>query len=199
MLRGGGSRGITNLTGGDTHDTGGDSLVERAEAFVLEHVAGNEHNALHRGLTRFSLGLLQSRLDCVDGRVRERTHGTRDETEEKMLVRGELLILRLDLLEVLLHIGVGSEVDSLVGTLAEGGEGDTTVECGEAFLADDGVRGVGSVAVTGNVEGIGHGMVLGLKTDLDDFHGSDDGNSLRDTGSETSWGFVRTQEFVGDE
>lgn len=41
-------------------------------------------------------------------------------------------------------------------------------------------------AVLGGVEGVGKTVVLGLQTDLDDFHGVDDGNGFRHTGGETS-------------
>lgn len=190
---------MTNLTGGDTHDTRGDTLVEGTEALMLEHVAGDEDDALHGSLARLSLGLLQSRLDGIDGGVGEGTHGTGDETEEEMLIGGKLLVLGLDLLEVLLHVGVCSEVDGLVGTLAEGGEGDTTVESGEALLADDGVRSVSSVTVTRDVERIGHGVMLSLETDLHDLHGGDDSDGLSDTGSETSYRDVSFGSFTGGE
>jgi len=66
------------------------------------------------------------------------------------------------LLEQALKLGVGGEVDCLIGALAQGGEGDATVEGAEAFFFDDGVGGVGGVAIFGHVERVGQGVVLGL-------------------------------------
>jgi hypothetical protein len=43
------------------------------------------------------------------------------------------------------------------------------------------------VAVFGYVEWVGHGVVLGLQSDLDDFHGCDDDDGFSDSGGETGW------------
>src|SRR5690606_21219810 len=52
---------------------------------------------------------------------------------------------------------------------------------------DDGVSGVSSVAVLWNIQWVGHGVVLSLQSNLDDFHWCDNGNSLSSTGSQTSY------------
>lgn len=82
-------------------------------------------------------------------------------------------------------MAVGPEVDGLVGALAEGGEGDAAVEGAESFFFNHRVARVRGVAVFGDVERVGHGVVLGLKADFDDFHGGHDGDGLGDTGGET--------------
>ena len=98
------------------------------------------------------------------------------------------MVGRLVLLEEGFELGVGGEVDGLVRALAEGGEGDTTVEGAQAFFFDDSVSGVRSVAVFWDIKRVSHGVVLGLEADFDDFHWGDDGDGFRDAGSETSWG-----------
>lgn len=198
------------LAGRDTHDTGGDALVEGVETFLpvvafrlvadhrydtekgtgcysLEHLTRDLGNSLERRLAGLSNALLESGLDGIDRGVGERTHGTGNETDEGGLVRGQVLadVLGLPLIEPLLEVAVSSEVDSLVGTLAESGQGNTTVERTETLLLDDSVERMGGVAVLGNVQRISHGVVLGLETNLDDLHGGDDGNGLGNTGSKT--------------
>ena len=71
-------------------------------------------------------------------------------------------------------------------TLSQCSERDSTVQSTETFLLDNGKQGVARVAVLWNVEWVGHRVVLGLQTDLDDLHWCDDGNSFGDTGCETS-------------
>ena len=83
--------------------------------------------------------------------------------------------------------GVGCEIDGLIGALTERRQGYTTVECSETFFFDDGVEGVCGVAVFRDVERIGHGVVLGLKSDFDDLHGRDDGDGFCYAGGEASW------------
>ena len=177
------------LTGGDTHHTRGDTLVEGAGTLGLEHVAGDDDDAGDGGLAGLGAGLLQTGLDGVDGGVGEGTDGTGDQTDEGRLVRGQLGVgvLGLVLLQGGLELGVGREVGGLVGTLAEGGQGDTAVEDAEALLADDGEERVRGAAVLGGVEGISQTVVLRLQTDLDHFHGVDDGDSLGDTSGKTGY------------
>lgn len=67
-------------------------------------------------------------------------------------------------------MAVGTEVDSLVGALPKGGEGDAAVQGTGAFFLDHGVEGVRCVAVLRDVERVGHGVVLGLEPDFDHFH-----------------------------
>ena len=68
-----------------------------------------------------------------------------------MLIRWKLQALlselRLQLLRVGFEFCVGSEVDSLVRSLAEGSEGNPTVEGAETFLPYDRVGGVCGIAV----------------------------------------------------
>lgn len=71
-------------------------------------------------------------------------------------------------------------------TLSQSSEGDTAVKGAETLLLDDGVKSVGGVAVLWHIEWIGHGVVLSLEANLDDLHRSDNGDSLSNTGSETS-------------
>lgn len=154
---------------------------------LLEHLASNLGDSLEGGGAGLGLHLLESGLDGIDGGVAQRTHGTGHETDESGLVAGEVAadVLGLVLVQPLLEVGVGSEVHGLVAALSERGERDTSVERTEPLLFDDGVESVGGVAVLGHIEGIGHGVVLRLETNLDDLHGSDDGNGLGHTGRET--------------
>lgn len=154
---------------------------------VLEHVLCNTGYSGPGSLAGLGRALLQTSLDGIDGGVAQRAHGTRDKTDKGGLPAGQrgVCVLGLPLLEPLLEVGVGGKVDGLVRALAESSEGDAAVEGAKALLLDDGVESVGGVSVLGNVHWVGHGVVLGLQTDLDDFHGGDDGNGLSDTGGET--------------
>lgn len=129
---------------------------------------------------------MQARLDGVDGCVAEGPHGARDEADDGGLPAGQVLAVKLGLPvhEPALKVRVGGKVDGLVGALAQGGEGDAAVEGAEPFLLDDGVEGVGGVAVLGDVERVGHGVALRLQADLDDLHRGDDGDGLGDAGGE---------------
>ena len=73
----------------------------------------------------------------------------------------------------------------MVGTLAEGGEGDAAVERAGAFFFDDEVGGVCGVAIFRDIERIGHAVVLRLKSDFDDLHGCDDGYGFGYTGGKS--------------
>ena len=84
----------------------------------------------------------------------------------------------METLEIEFEVGVCGEVYGLVGSLAESGEGDAAVEGRWAFFFDHGVEGVGGVAIFGNVERVGHAVVLGLESDFDDFHGCNDSYSF---------------------
>lgn len=190
----------------DTHDSRRDALVEGMDTLLLEHVARNARYP--RPSTRSDLcrRLLQSRLDGVDGRVAHGSHGSADEADEGRLPAGQVgaLVLRLELLEPLLEVCVCGEVDGLVASLSEGGERYSAVERADAFFADNLSRGlatsefarfwlktyakksVACISILGDVERIGHRVVLSLKTDLDDLHGRDDRNSLGDTSGQPS-------------
>lgn len=130
---------------------------------------------------------MQTSLDGVDRGVAQGTHGTRNETDESCLPSRQVdaLVLRLIVLKPLLEVAVGSEVDSLVGTLTQRGQTNTSIQRAEAFLPHDGVQGMRGIAIFGNIERISHGVVLGLQTNLDDLHGGDDSHGLGNTGSET--------------
>lgn len=149
-----------SLTGCDTEDTRSDTLVEGRDTLVLEHVRGDLLETGEGSLSGLLGCLLDTGLDSVNGSVGEWSHGTGDETEEHGLVRRKtgILVLRLEVLCPLLEVLVGSEVDTLVGSLAESGESNTTVESGESLLADNSVKGVGGIAVTGNISGVGQGV-----------------------------------------
>jgi hypothetical protein len=118
----------------------------------------------------------------------EGTDGTGDKTDDGGLVGGELRVgeFRLSALQSSLELGVCGEVGGLVGSLAQGCEGDTAVQDAETFFADDGEESVRGAAVLGGIEGVGQTVVLGLETDLDDFHGVNDGDGFGHTGGETS-------------
>jgi hypothetical protein len=62
--------------------------------------------------------------------------------------------------------------------LSEGSERHAAVECRYAFLTHDGINGMSGVAVSRYLEWIREGMLLGLQSDLDDFHWVDDGYCL---------------------
>lgn len=130
---------------------------------------------------------MKASLDGIDGSVAERTHGTGDETDDGSLPAGKRsrLVLRLPDLQPILEVAVSSEVDGLVGTLSQRRQRHTAVQRTEPLLLDDSVERVGGVAVLGDIEGIGHGVVLRLEADLDDLHGGDDGDGLGHTGGET--------------
>ncbi|KAI6766934.1 hypothetical protein HG531_011294 [Fusarium graminearum] len=127
-------------------------------------------------------------LDSIDGSVTQRTHSTRHKTAQGGLVVGQVsvLILRLGLLQPVLEVAVSSKVDSLVRTLPQSRQAHTAVQRTKTLFLNDGVERVSSVAVLGNIEGIRHGVVLRLKTDLDDLHGCHDADGFRNTGSQTS-------------
>ena len=72
------------------------------------------------------------------------------------------MVCRLKILQPLFQLGVGGEIDCLVGTLAEGSEGHAAVEGADAFFFQNGEESVHGIAVLGNVEGVGEGVVLGL-------------------------------------
>jgi len=144
------------------------------------------HNPRQSCATGLSWRLLQPRLDSINRGITQRSHRTGHQPNKHSLVTGQISGA-LPFLELGAEFRVGSEVHGLVGALAESSEGDTAVESADAFFADDGVEGVGGVAVLWDVEGVGHGVVLGLEADLHDFHGSDDRDGFGDTGSETSW------------
>lgn len=156
--------------------------------YSLEHVSSDSGNSCPGAGSGGSRSLLEAGLDGIDGGVAQRTHGTRDEANDGGLPagKGSALVLGLPDLQPLLEVAVGGEVDGLVRTLSERSQRDTTVQSAETFLLDDGVESVGGVAVLGDVEGIGHGVVLGLETNLDNFHGGNDGDGFSHTGSETS-------------
>ena len=171
------------------HDPWRDALVKRMETFLLEHVPRNRRDSTHCCLPRLPRRLLQSRLDRVDRCIAQRTHGARDEADEHGLVRREfgVVIGGLVLLQEGFELRVGGEVDGLIRTLAQGCEGDAAVEGAEAFFFDDGVGGMRGVAVFGDVEGVSHGVVLGLEADFDDFHRGDHRDGFGHTGGETGW------------
>lgn len=174
-----------SLTGRNTQHTGCDTLVEGPPALVLEDRAVH---VLETSPARETLGvggLLDAGLDNIDRIVNKGTHSTGDAANDGGLVAGQLLEV-LGALEVALEEVVSGEVGGLVTGLAQGSESDTTVEGAETFLANDGEGAVGSVAVLGQVERVGHGVALGLETDLDDVHGGHDEDSLGHTSEETS-------------
>ena len=156
-------------------------------AFLLEHITRNDPHTTDRRFPRLSRGFLQAGFYSVDGCVAEGAHGTADETDDGGLIAREFggVVGGLQVLKQLFEFGVGAEVHGLVCSLAEGGEGDAAVYGADAFFFQDGEHGVGGVAVFGYVEGVGHGMVLGLEPDFDDFHGSDDGDGFGHTGCES--------------
>lgn len=128
------------------------------KSLLLKHIPRNRRDPTNRRLARLTRRLLQARLDGVDGRVTKGAHGSRDEADDHGLVAGEfgVVVGGLVLLEEGFELRVGGEVDGLVGALAKGGQGDAAVEGAEAFFFDDGVGGVGGVAVFGDIEGVGH-------------------------------------------
>ena len=97
------------------------------------------------------------------------------------------MVRGLEVLQPLLEFGVGGEVDGLVCALTEGGEGHAAVQGADTFFAEDGEEAVHGVAVFGDVERIGEGVVLRLQADFDDLHGRDDGDSFGDACAEAGW------------
>lgn len=168
------------------HDPGRDALVKRMEPFLLEHIAADDRHPTPSRLPRFRRRLLQSRLDGVDGRVAQGPHGAADESNNGRLPRRDLLVLvrGLEILEPLLQLGVSGEIDRLVRALAERRERHPAVQRPNAFFLEDGIGGVRRVAVFGDVERVGHAVVLGLQADLDDFHRGDDADGFGDAGGE---------------
>lgn len=159
-------------------------------AFLPPHIPGNCSNPTTRRLSRRARRFLQTRLDGIDRRVAQWTHGAADKADDHRLPAGKFaaaVVCGLEVLEPGFQTGVGGEVDGLVGALAEGGEGDPAVECAGAFFFDDEVGGVCGVAVFGDVEGVGHAVVLGLESDFDDFHGGDDGYGFGYAGGKSGW------------
>ena len=169
------------------HDPGRDALVKSMEAFLLEHIAADDRDPPPgRRLPPFRGRLLQPRLDRVDGRVAQGPHGAADEPDDGRLPRRDLPVpvRGLEILEPLFQLGVGGEIDRLVRALAEGRERHPAVQRPGAFFLEHGVGGVRRVAVFGDVERVGHAVVLGLQADLDDFHRGDDADGFGDAGGE---------------
>lgn len=158
-----------------SRDTGGQYI---AYPRTLQHTA-------QRSLARLLARLLDTRLDRVDRSVREGTQRTRDQTDRRSLVRRQLIDL-LQALRKRLQLLVRREVGRLVGGLARGREGHTTVERAKALLANDGVESVTGVAVARDLVGVRERVLLRLQPDLDDLHGVHDEDRLRRTGTETS-------------
>jgi hypothetical protein len=71
--------------------------------------------------------------------------------------------------------------------LAKGGEGDTAVEGSGPLLFQDEIESMGSVAVFGNVERVGHRMLLGLQPNLYDLHRAHDRHGFGSTRTQTSF------------
>ena len=91
------------------------------EALLLKHIRRDMGNTSPSRDTRHRRALLQARLDGVDWRVGQRTHGAGDQADEGGLVGGQLgRWVDLVGLEDLLEFGVGGEVDGLVGSCSGG-------------------------------------------------------------------------------
>lgn len=168
-------------------------------AFLLEHISRNGPDATQGRFARGGGGLLQAGFDGVDGGVAEWAHGTADEADEECLVAGELTFrirvlwvvlggfIQLEGLQPGFELAVGGEIDGLIGALTQGGQRYAPVERAEPFFLDDRIESVCGVAVFGDVERVGHGVVLGLEPDLDHFHRCDNGNAFRDASGESGW------------
>ena len=129
---------------------------------------------------------LEPRLDGVDRGVGQRAHGAGYAAHGRGLVHGEFggVVLGLVGAQERFEVFVGGEVDGLVCALAEGGEAHAAVEGPHAFFPHHHVEGVGGVAVFGDVEWVGHGVVLALKADFHDLHRGDDADGFGYAGEE---------------
>ena len=96
------------------------------------------------------------------------------------------MIGRLEVLQKLFELSISGEINSLVCALAKGGESDAAVDRSDSFFLDHSVETLRSIAIFGYVEGVGHRVMLGLKTDFDNFHGGYDTNSFCHTSGQTS-------------
>jgi hypothetical protein len=176
------------LAGGNSHDSGSDTLVQSSETLLVDELSGDSSES---GETRLvssggSTLSLHSGLDGIDGGVRKGTQGTGDQTDDGSLPRGkDTLELGLHLVKSGLELRVDSEVNTLVGGLSGGSENHTSVQSRGTLLSNNGVETVSSVSVLGDIEGISHGVVLGLESDLDDLSGVDDQNSFGGSGTNT--------------
>jgi hypothetical protein len=177
----------------NTHHSRRDTLVERRRTFLLEHLPGYLRNPTERRLSRFGWRPLQTSLDGIDRRVGERSHGSRYQSNDGSLIRRELAvgILGLPPLQCRFEFGVSCEVGGLVCALSQCCERYAAIQGTETFFADDGEESVRCAAVFGCVERIGEGVVLGLETDFDDFHGVDDGHGFGYTCGKTGCEHVR--------
>ncbi len=103
---------------------------------------------------------------------------------------GKLLSLLRDVwlmsMRELLQLLVRREVGPLVRRLPKSGEGDSAVERASTFFSNDGIDGVGCVAVPWHFERVGERVGLGLEADFDDFHWAHDCDCLRRASAETS-------------
>jgi hypothetical protein len=84
------------------------------------------------------------------------------------------------------QLRIRGEICSLVCALAQCRERNTTPQSCCALFLHHRIQGVGSVSVLWYVEGVGHGVVLRLQSDLDDFHWCNNDDGFCDTSSETS-------------
>ena len=171
-----------------SHDAWNDSFVQRRKTFMPEHVSREHVDPPYGRLAGLAWVPLQPRLDGIDGRVAQGSHGAADQPNAHGLVARKLLVLVfwLTVLQHGLELRVGGEVDGLVGALAEGRERHAAIQGSDPFFLDHGVERMRGVAVLRNVERVGHGVVLGLQTDLHHLHRCYDGDRLGDARREPS-------------
>ena len=172
------------------HNPRRNALIKRLRPFLFKHIARDIPYPTNRRLARLSRRALQPRLDSINGRITERAHRAGYQADEHRLIGGQFfgVVGRLCVLQELFELRVGGEIDGLVCALAEGGQGDATVEGAGPFFAQDGVAGVRGVAVFGHVERVCHGVVLGLQADFDHFHWGYDGDGFGHAGGKTGYG-----------
>lgn len=105
----------------NTHHSRRDTLVERRGAFLLEHLPGYHRDPTERRLPRFGRRPLQASLDSIDRRIRERSHGSRYQSNDGGLPRRKLAvgILRLPPLQRRFQFSVSCEVGGLVCALSQ--------------------------------------------------------------------------------
>lgn len=164
-----------------------DPLVKCLGPFLLEHLARNHRDATQRRLSWLGRCSLQTRLDRIDRRIRERPYRSRNQSDDRRLPRRQLGVgvLRLPPLQRRFQLCISREVGRLVGSLSERRQRDAPVESAESFLAHDREQCVRRTAIFRCIERIGERVVLRLQTDLDHFHRIDHCHCFGDTCSET--------------
>lgn len=155
-------------SGTQSEHLGGESLVQRAEPFLLEDRCDGGPGPVVLGHLARNLGaVLDARLDDVHGRVDHGTGDTTDGTSDEVVAGLLRLVTRLGLGQLRAHLEDAAEVAAIPEDVAPQGGLETVVQ-GEGTLRGDNL-----------LHHVQHAVVLArggavLQTDLDQLEGHHD-------------------------